>query len=83
MIHILFQGDSITDGNRHKKIEQRWDLNHQIGHSYVYLIAAALGRKFPGRYHFINRGVSACLSNIRIICLKRYITTANIPRDVS
>ena len=67
MIHILFQGDSITDGNRHKKIEQRWDLNHQIGHSYVYLIAAALGRKFPGRYHFINRGVSAdCIDRLSV-----------------
>jgi len=59
MIRILFQGDSITDGNRYKDPSSRWDLNHQIGHSYVYLIAAHFGSKFPGKYHFINRGVSA------------------------
>ena len=27
---ILFQGDSITDGNRYKEPERRHDLNHQI-----------------------------------------------------
>ena len=65
MIKILFQGDSITDGNRYKAPETRWDLNHQIGHSYVYPIAAALGRRFPGKYHFINRGVSGdCIDKL-------------------
>ncbi len=59
MIRILFQGDSITDGNRYKAIEQRWDLNHQIGHSYVFSIVSYLGRKFPGKYQFINRGISS------------------------
>ena len=58
MIRILFQGDSITDGNRSKDPKVRWDLNHQIGHSYVFDIVGKLGRKFPGKYHFINRGVS-------------------------
>ena len=58
MIRILFQGDSITDGNRYRDEESRWDLNHQIGHSYAYLIAAHFGRSYPGKYHFINRGVS-------------------------
>lgn len=58
MIRILFQGDSITDGNRYKDAESRWDLNHQIGHSYVFTVAGALGRKAPGKYAFINRGVS-------------------------
>ena len=58
MIRILFQGDSITDGNRYKDPSTRWDLNHQIGHSYAYLIAAHFGRKYPGKYYFINRGVS-------------------------
>ena len=58
MIRILFQGDSITDGNRYKDPESRWDLNHQIGHSYVYPIVGTLGQKYPGRYVFINRGVS-------------------------
>lgn len=65
MIKILFQGDSITDGNRYKDPEKRWDLNHQIGHSYVYPIVATLGRRFPGKYHFVNRGVSGdCIDRI-------------------
>ena len=58
MIRILFQGDSITDGGRLKPVESRWDLNHQIGHSYVYPIVGELGRKYPGKYTFINRGLS-------------------------
>ena len=58
MIRILFQGDSITDGGRLKPVEGRWDLNHQIGHSYVYPIVGKLSRTCPGRYTFINRGVS-------------------------
>lgn len=56
---ILFQGDSITDGNRYKDEESRWDKNHQIGHSYVYIITGLLGLKHPERdYEFINRGIS-------------------------
>ena len=58
MIRILFQGDSITDGGRLKPVECRWDKNHQIGHSYVYPIVGALSRRHPGRYIFINRGLS-------------------------
>lgn len=58
MTRILFQGDSITDGNRLKPIESRWDLNHQIGHSYVFSIVGELGRKYPGKFTFINRGLS-------------------------
>ena len=58
MIRILFQGDSITDGNRYKDPKSRWDLNHQIGHSYVFTVAGILGRQSPGKYVFINRGVS-------------------------
>ena len=56
---ILFQGDSITDGNRYKEKSQEWDKNHQIGHSYVYPIVSLLGSRYPERdYTFINRGVS-------------------------
>ena len=58
MIRILFQGDSITDGNRYRAPESRWDLNHQIGHSYVFNIVGYLGRRFPGKFTFINRGVT-------------------------
>ena len=59
MISILFQGDSITDGNRYKDVEHRWDLNHQIGHSYAYIIAAHLTAKYTGKYKIINRGISS------------------------
>ena len=59
MIRILFQGDSITDGNRYKDPGSRWDLNHQIGHTYVYPIVGKLGYMYPGKYVFINRGVSS------------------------
>ena len=58
-LRILFQGDSITDGNRYKDKASAWDLNHQIGHAYPYVIAATLGARFPERhFNFINRGVS-------------------------
>lgn len=56
---ILFQGDSVTDGNRCKTKEERWYKNHQIGHSYAYVVNALLGLHFPERnFEFINRGVS-------------------------
>jgi rhamnose transport system permease protein len=52
---ILFQGDSITDGNRGRGT----DPNHILGHSYVFLIGARFGADFPERnFEFINRGVS-------------------------
>lgn len=58
-IRILFQGDSITDGNRYKEESQRWDLNHQIGHSWAYVIAASLGYRYPQRFEFINRAITS------------------------
>jgi lysophospholipase L1-like esterase len=52
---ILFQGDSITDGNRGRNA----DPNHILGHGYVFLIAARHGAAFPDlKLDFINRGVS-------------------------
>jgi lysophospholipase L1-like esterase len=52
---ILFQGDSITDGNRGRTP----DPNHILGHGYVFIIAAKYGATFPERnLTFINRGVS-------------------------
>ena len=58
-IHLLFTGDSITDGNRYKDPDKERDLNHQIGHSFVYVINALLGSLYPEKhFHFTNRGVS-------------------------
>lgn len=52
---FLFQGDSITDGNRSRNM----DWNHVLGHGYVYLLAARLWYTFPKKdFHFFNRGIS-------------------------
>jgi lysophospholipase L1-like esterase len=52
---ILFQGDSITDGNRGRSA----DPNHVLGHGYVFIIAAKFGAAFPElKLDFLNRGVS-------------------------
>jgi lysophospholipase L1-like esterase len=52
---ILFQGDSITDGNRGRSL----DPNHILGHGYAFLIAAKVGALLPQRnLIFLNRGVS-------------------------
>ena len=52
---ILFQGDSITDGNRGRSA----DPNHILGHGYVFIIAAKYGAAFPDlRLDFVNCGVS-------------------------
>ena len=52
---VLFQGDSITDGNRGRSA----DPNHILGHGYVFIIAARQGAAFPAaQVDFVNRGVS-------------------------
>lgn len=57
---ILFQGDSITDGNRGRD----QDPNHIHGHGYVYLIAAELGYELVDTQpHFINRGIRGISGN--------------------
>lgn len=52
---ILFQGDSITDGNRGRS----QDPNHIMGHGYAFNIASRLGADYPQKhYNFYNRGIS-------------------------
>jgi lysophospholipase L1-like esterase len=52
---ILFQGDSITDGNRGRTT----DPNHIMGHGYAFSIASRVGADFPEKkYQFYNRGIS-------------------------
>jgi lysophospholipase L1-like esterase len=52
---ILFQGDSITDGNRGRTA----DPNHVMGHGYAFSIASRLGADYPEKkYRFYNRGIS-------------------------
>jgi lysophospholipase L1-like esterase len=52
---FLFQGDSITDGNRGRNE----DLNHIMGHGYAYSVASRIGADFPAsNFQFINKGIS-------------------------
>ena len=52
---ILFQGDSITDGNRGRNS----DPNHIMGHGYAFSIASRIGADYPEKkYQFYNRGIS-------------------------
>jgi lysophospholipase L1-like esterase len=52
---ILFQGDSITDGNRGRDS----DPNHILGHGYCFIVAAEYGARYPERHLvFMNRGIS-------------------------
>lgn len=52
MIRILFQGDSITDAFRARDDEKN------LGCGYPDLVAAELGFENPGKYEFLNKGVS-------------------------
>lgn len=52
---FLFQGDSITDGNRGRNM----DPNHIMGHGYAFAVSSRIGADFPGAgFSFINRGIS-------------------------
>ena len=51
---FLFQGDSITDGNRGRNE----DPNHILGHGYCFAVSSRIGADFPkSGFQFINRGV--------------------------
>ena len=52
MIRFLFQGDSITDAERKREDDNNY------GFGYPNLVAAELMCKEPGKYEFINRGIS-------------------------
>ncbi|MBR3835401.1 MAG: SGNH/GDSL hydrolase family protein [Clostridia bacterium] len=52
---ILFQGDSITDGNRGRNE----DLNHIHGHGYQYILASEMyADNFDKNIEVFNRGTS-------------------------
>jgi lysophospholipase L1-like esterase len=52
---FLFQGDSITDGNRGRNT----DPNHIMGHGYAFSVASRLGADYPEKkLTFYNRGIS-------------------------
>ncbi len=75
---ILFQGDSITDGWRGVNTD---DKNRDMGQSYAFIVAAALGVKHPERaYRFMNRGVSG--NTCANICGRWQEETMNYRPDV-
>ena len=74
---FLFQGDSITDGNR----THNNDWNHVMGHGYAYLIACRLWYDhIPKRFHFFNRGVSG--NKVTDLAARWQTDTLDIKPDV-
>lgn len=73
-LRILFTGDSITDVERTTLVRQREEwlsrdpgatpqqrqaaLDEVLGTGYPLLVASQLGAEEPGRYAFLNRGIS-------------------------
>ena len=51
---LLFIGDSITDMCRDYERHNPYNM----GFGYVFLIEAALSKRYPGKYDVINRGIS-------------------------
>lgn len=74
---FVFQGDSITDGNRGRNL----DPNHIMGHGYAYSVASRIGADFPeAGFSFYNRGISG---NKITDLQKRWETdTLNLKPDV-
>ena len=55
---VLFSGDSITDGNRGRKM----DINHVMGHGYPYIVASRLALENANRFpKFINKGYAGAM----------------------
>ena len=52
MKKILFMGDSITDCGRSR------DGNIYLGNGYATVVACELSNEYPGKFEFINRGIS-------------------------
>jgi lysophospholipase L1-like esterase len=76
-LNFLFQGDSITDGNRGRNT----DPNHIMGHGYAFSIASRLGAAFPQKQnHFYNRGISG--NTINDLAARWQTDTINLKPDV-
>jgi len=76
-LRILFQGDSITDGNR----TRNEDWNHVMGHGYQYIISSKLWYEEPERkFHFLNRGVSG--NKVSDLALRWQTDTLDLKPDV-
>jgi len=74
---ILFQGDSITDGNRGRNN----DPNHIMGHGYAFSIASRLGADHPEKMlMFYNRGISG--NKVNDLALRWQADTIDLKPDV-
>jgi lysophospholipase L1-like esterase len=74
---ILFQGDSITDGNRSRNN----DWNHIMGHGYQYIISSKLWYSYPAKgLHFFNRGISG--NKVTDLAARWQADTLDIKPDV-
>ena len=49
---ILFQGDSITDCGRSREYDD------MTGNGYPTMVKGEIGYKYPGKYSFVNKGIS-------------------------
>jgi len=74
---FLFQGDSITDGNRTRNN----DWNHVMGHGFAYLISSRLWFDQPDKeFHFFNRGISG--NKITDLSARWQTDTLNLKPDL-
>ena len=74
---FLFQGDSITDGNRGRNN----DPNHIMGHGYAFSIASRAGARFPEKQlTFFNRGISG--NTVPDLMARWQTDTLNLKPDV-
>lgn len=71
---ILFQGDSITDAMRSR------DNDFDTGKGYPTLVKARLGYEEPGKFEFLNRGISG--NRIVDLYARIKIDLINIKPDV-
>ncbi len=54
LMKVLFQGDSITDVGRNTEKGS----TVSIGQGYALMVAGDLGARYPGKFTFVNNGVS-------------------------
>ena len=74
---ILFQGDSITDGNRGRTA----DPNHILGHGYAFIISAKFSAAFAAmNLDCMNRGVSG--NTVRVLHKRWETDTLELKPDV-
>ena len=71
---ILFQGDSITDALRSREVD------HWLGIGYATMTAGKIGLDYPGKYRFLNRGISGNRSTDLYARIKN--DTINLKPDI-